>query len=63
MVEVKPTISLIWIGHVDHGKSTTLGHLLSLIGAIDSRTIEKLKEANTPPNFSFFKKIPFFPAL
>ena len=44
MVEVKPTISLIWIGHVDHGKSTTLGHLLSLIGAIDSRTMEKLKE-------------------
>ena len=44
MVEVKPTISLIWIGHVDHGKSTTLGHLLSMIGAIDSRTMEKLKE-------------------
>jgi elongation factor 1-alpha len=44
MVKAKPTISLIWIGHVDHGKSTTLGHLLSLIGAIDSRTMEKLKE-------------------
>jgi elongation factor 1-alpha len=44
MVEVKPTISLIWIGHVDHGKSTTLGHLLSMIGAIDSRTMDKLKE-------------------
>lgn len=44
MVEDKPTISLIWIGHVDHGKSTTLGHLLSLIGAVDSRTMEKLKE-------------------
>jgi len=44
MVEVKPTISLIWIGHVDHGKSTTLGHLLSMIGAIDARTMEKLKE-------------------
>ena len=40
----KPTISLIWIGHVDHGKSTTLGHLLSQIGVIDQRTIEKLKE-------------------
>jgi len=42
--QVKPTISLIWIGHVDHGKSTTLGHLLSQIGAIDPRTMEKLKE-------------------
>lgn len=44
MVNSKPTISLIWIGHVDHGKSTTLGHLLSLIGAVDERTIEKLRE-------------------
>jgi elongation factor 1-alpha len=44
MVDGKPTISLIWIGHVDHGKSTTLGHLLSQIGAIDLRTIEKLKD-------------------
>ena len=44
MTNIKPTISLIWIGHVDHGKSTTLGHLLSQIGAIDPRTIEKLKE-------------------
>ena len=44
MVDKKPTISLIWIGHVDHGKSTTLGHLLSQIGAIDPRRMEKLKE-------------------
>lgn len=44
MTNNKPTISLIWIGHVDHGKSTTLGHLLSQIGAIDQRTVEKLRE-------------------
>jgi elongation factor 1-alpha len=44
MVETNLTISLIWIGHVDHGKSTTLGHLLFQIGAIDPRTMEKLKE-------------------
>ncbi|MHA2052802.1 MAG: GTP-binding protein [Candidatus Hodarchaeales archaeon] len=43
MVNSKPTISLIWIGHVDHGKSTTLGHFLSLIGAVDERTMEKLR--------------------
>ncbi|MFX0126436.1 MAG: GTP-binding protein, partial [Candidatus Hodarchaeota archaeon] len=43
MVEGKPTISLVWIGHVDHGKSTTLGHLLYQIGAIDPRVMEKLK--------------------
>lgn len=44
MVDEKPTISLIWIGHVDHGKSTTLGHFLYQIGAIDPRIMEKLKE-------------------
>ncbi len=44
MVENNLTISLIWIGHVDHGKSTTLGHLLFQIGAIDPRAMEKLKE-------------------
>ncbi|MFX0185146.1 MAG: GTP-binding protein, partial [Candidatus Hodarchaeota archaeon] len=44
MVDEKPTISLIWIGHVDHGKSTTLGHLLYQIGVIDPRIMEKLKE-------------------
>ena len=44
MVEINQTISLIWIGHVDHGKSTTLGHLLYQIGAIDPRTMEKLRE-------------------
>ncbi|MFX1516028.1 MAG: GTP-binding protein [Promethearchaeota archaeon] len=44
MAEINQTISLIWIGHVDHGKSTTLGHLLFQIGAIDPRTMEKLRE-------------------
>ncbi|MFW9780417.1 MAG: GTP-binding protein [Candidatus Heimdallarchaeota archaeon] len=44
MVKKKPTISLVWIGHVDHGKSTTLGHMLAQIGAIDARLVEKLKE-------------------
>ena len=44
MVDSKPSISLIWIGHVDHGKSTTLGHLLAQIGAIDERAIKKLEE-------------------
>lgn len=37
-------ISLVWIGHVDHGKSSTLGHLLYLIGAVDQRTIDKYRE-------------------
>jgi len=36
----KPHLNLVIMGHVDHGKSTTTGHLLYLAGAIDDRTIK-----------------------
>ncbi|MFW9991328.1 MAG: GTP-binding protein [Candidatus Odinarchaeota archaeon] len=37
----KRTISLVTLGHVDHGKSTTMGRFLAEIGVIDPRTLEK----------------------
>jgi len=37
-------ISLIVIGHVDSGKSTTTGHLIYKCGGIDKRTIEKFEK-------------------
>ncbi len=37
----KPHLNIIIMGHVDHGKSTTTGHLLYLAGAIDERTIKQ----------------------
>lgn len=37
----KPHLNLIAIGHVDHGKSTTVGHLITLSGFIDERTIKE----------------------
>ncbi|MGC9345329.1 MAG: translation elongation factor EF-1 subunit alpha [Candidatus Bathyarchaeales archaeon] len=40
----KPHLNLIIIGHVDHGKSTTTGHMLYLAGAIDDRTIKAFEE-------------------
>lgn len=40
----KPTISLVLLGHIDHGKSTTLGHFLYQAGVVDERIIEKLRE-------------------
>lgn len=40
----KPHLNLVIIGHVDHGKSTTMGHLLYLAGAIDDRTIKAYEE-------------------
>lgn len=40
----KPHLNLIIIGHVDHGKSTTTGHLLYLAGAVDDRKIKDFEE-------------------
>ncbi|MHA2499583.1 MAG: GTP-binding protein, partial [Candidatus Hodarchaeales archaeon] len=39
----KPSISLVVLGHVDHGKSTTLGHFLYELGTIDQRAMEKFE--------------------
>ncbi len=40
----KPHLNLIFIGHVDHGKSTSVGRLLFDAGTIDEQTMRKLKE-------------------
>jgi len=40
----KPHLNLVIMGHVDHGKSTTTGHLLYLAGVIDERTIKAYEE-------------------
>ncbi|MBW3019602.1 translation elongation factor EF-1 subunit alpha, partial [Candidatus Woesearchaeota archaeon] len=40
----KPHINIVFVGHVDHGKSTTVGRLLFDSGAIDEQTMRKLKE-------------------
>ncbi len=37
----KPHLNLIVTGHVDHGKSTTMGHFLFDMGAVDRRTIDE----------------------
>jgi len=40
----KPHMNLVFIGHVDHGKSTTVGRVLLESGAIDPYVIEKFKK-------------------
>ncbi|MCX8170618.1 MAG: translation elongation factor EF-1 subunit alpha [Candidatus Bathyarchaeota archaeon] len=40
----KPHLNLIIIGHVDHGKSTTMGHFLYLTGVVDDRTVKTYEE-------------------
>ncbi|MEK6874766.1 MAG: translation elongation factor EF-1 subunit alpha [Nanoarchaeota archaeon] len=44
MAKGKTHINLVFIGHVDHGKSTTVGRMLFDAGAIDEQTMRKLKE-------------------
>jgi elongation factor 1-alpha len=54
MGKEKVHVSLVVIGHVDAGKSTTTGHLIYKCGGIDKRTIEKFeKEANDMGKSSF----------
>ncbi|MGI0100458.1 MAG: translation elongation factor EF-1 subunit alpha [Candidatus Micrarchaeaceae archaeon] len=52
----KPHLNLIFIGHVDHGKSTTVGRLLYETGAITDRDIARYKELTQQfnrPTFEF----------
>lgn len=40
----RPHLNVVFIGHVDAGKSTTCGNILFLCGMVDDRTIEKYKQ-------------------
>lgn len=40
----KPHLNLIFTGHVDHGKSTTVGRILYDTGALSEQDLRKLKE-------------------
>ncbi|MBI2572668.1 translation elongation factor EF-1 subunit alpha [Candidatus Woesearchaeota archaeon] len=44
MAKNKEHINLVFIGHVDHGKSTTVGRLLFDTGNVDEIAMRKLKE-------------------
>ena len=44
MAKEKPHINIVFVGHVDHGKSTTVGRLLFDSGSIDEQSMRKLKE-------------------
>lgn len=44
MAKDKPHINIVFIGHVDHGKSTTVGRLLFDSGNIEEQTMRKLKD-------------------
>jgi elongation factor 1-alpha len=44
MAKEKPVINVAFVGHVDHGKSTTIGHLMYLAGNLPEQQLKKLKE-------------------
>ena len=44
MAKGKPHMNVVFVGHVDHGKSTTVGRLLFDGGTVDEQTMRKLKE-------------------
>ena len=55
MSSEKPHLNLVVIGHVDHGKSTTIGHLFYATKSIDERTIAKYEEESKQLGRSSFK--------
>ncbi|MFH1064231.1 MAG: translation elongation factor EF-1 subunit alpha [Candidatus Woesearchaeota archaeon] len=44
MARDKTHVNIVFVGHVDHGKSTTVGRLLFDSGTVDEQTMRKLKE-------------------
>nr|AMB72436.1 elongation factor 1-alpha [Mesembryanthemum crystallinum] len=55
MGKEKVHISLVVIGHVDSGKSTTTGHLIYKLGGIDKRVIERFEKEAAEMNKRSFK--------
>ncbi|PIN89288.1 translation elongation factor EF-1 subunit alpha [Candidatus Pacearchaeota archaeon CG10_big_fil_rev_8_21_14_0_10_34_76] len=43
MAREKPIINVAFVGHVDHGKSTTIGRLMFDSGSLPAQALEKLK--------------------
>lgn len=55
MAKDKTHVSLVVIGHVDAGKSTTTGHLIYKCGGVDKKTIDKYEREATELGKSSFK--------
>jgi len=44
MAQIKPTMNIVFVGHVDHGKSTCVGRLMYDAGVLSEQELKKLKE-------------------
>ncbi len=47
MAKTKPILNVVFVGHVDHGKSTTIGRLMFDSGKVSPEEMEKLKAEAT----------------
>lgn len=55
MTSTKPQLSVIVLGHIDTGKSTTTGHLLYKSGFLDQRSMDKLTRESAELGKASFK--------
>lgn len=55
MSEKKVHINIVFIGHVDSGKSTTAGHLIYKLGGIDESVIKRFEKQAAEINKRPFK--------
>ncbi len=56
MAQIKPTMNIVFVGHVDHGKSTCIGRLMYDSGILPEQELKKLKEEairQGKPGFEF----------
>ena len=56
MATEKPTMNVVFVGHVDHGKSTCVGQLMFQAGVVSEQEIKKLTEEakkQGKPGFEF----------
>ena len=44
MAHEKPNLNVVFVGHVDHGKSTCIGRLMFDTGMIPEQEMKKLKD-------------------
>jgi elongation factor 1-alpha len=44
MATEKPHLNLIFIGHIDHGKSTLVGRMFFETGSLSQQELEKFKK-------------------
>jgi bifunctional enzyme CysN/CysC len=51
--EVEPTVRVVFVGHVDHGKSTLIGRILNDTGSLPEGKIEQIKKACAAEGMGF----------